>query len=99
LEKKKLLYTYPCKSNFLKTWQITSECDKIAEYFLTDVSHKLLALQLPSELYKQNSKRIFVCHYFIYNTIKTTYKYFVKIIRLTSFNKNVIFYLNKLNFF
>jgi len=50
LKKKKLLYTYPCKSNFLKTWQIMSECDKIAEYFLTDVSHKLIALQLPSEL-------------------------------------------------
>jgi len=54
------------------------------------VSHKLIALQLPSELHKQNSKRIFVMP-LLRNTVKIIYKYFVKIIRLMSFNKNFLF--------
>lgn len=54
-KKKKLLYIYPCKSKLLKTWQISVECDNIDKYFVTDVSHKLIRLQLFFDLHKQKS--------------------------------------------
>lgn len=53
-----IVYIYPCKSKLLKTWYISLECEQIGKYFLTDVSHKLVELQLSFDLRKR--KYIFV---------------------------------------
>lgn len=54
MEKEELLYIYPCKSKLLKIWQIPLECDNIAKYSITHVSHKLVTLQLSFDLHKPN---------------------------------------------
>lgn len=43
--KYKLLYTYPCKSNLLKTWQLLKKSQGTRKYLLRNVSQKLVRLQ------------------------------------------------------
>jgi hypothetical protein len=59
----KLLYKYPCKSSLINMWRLPTVSHVTDTYSLTYVSNKLVRLELPIKLRKQNIFVISLLHY------------------------------------